>query len=272
MNLSGRRELWLVLAAAALFLALASFNAVHNAYPFFDDVEYLDLGNRIRAAGGPLQLWCDLWAGRFAESNRHPLYLALLGAFAHPDYSFHRQAQALTVALGLIALLSCWLMVRRHFGRAPAAATVLLLAAGKTFIECSSREWCEPLLVAFWALAIGAILDGADPAGPRSRWAWVRAGVWSGLAYLTKGTGIFIPVSLALTFLLRHRARALLDRRAWTFAAAFVLVASPLLVRNVRLYGSPLYNQNSRLLWIKLEQALDRVAAAPDGIILQDIA
>lgn len=266
------REAAVVACACALFLALAGAEAWRNAYPYFDDVGYLELGGQIRALGGPLGLLRELFAGsRYLESNRHPLFVALLSLFARPVRAYHREAQLLTLGLGVVALLSCWQVIRRHFGRWPAALAVLLLALGKTFENVASREWCEPLLVALWAQAVGAILDGLRT--PSRRGPWLRAGVWSGLAFLTKGTAIFLPVCVGLTFLLHERVRALRSPRAWGFAAAFLATASPLLVRNVRLFHSPLYQFNSRYVWIDrlpdfaevfAPHATDRL---PDGLL-----
>jgi len=107
--------------ACALFGLLAAIEAAAQTYPYFDDVAYLSAGNQIRALGGPPGLLRALFAGTFQESNRHPLYLALLSLVARPEPGYHRDAQALTVALGAVALLSCWWTARRHVGRAPAA-------------------------------------------------------------------------------------------------------------------------------------------------------
>ena len=242
-----RAEAGALFLACAVFLALASLRALDQTYPYFDDVAYLDLGNRIRALGGPLKLWGELFAGRFTEANRHPLYLALLSCFARPEPAFHRHAQALSVALGLVALLSCWWVARRHAGRGAAAVLALFLAANGTFIGVAGRETCEPLLVAIWAQAVGAILDGAR--SPRGL-AWWKAGFWAGLAFLTKGTGLFFPAVVGLTLLLDVGLRAVVDRRAWAFGIAYVVTSSPLWWRNWKVYGSPIYNTNSRYVWI----------------------
>lgn len=246
-GLAPRAEAGALLLACAVFLALASLRALDQTYPYFDDVAYLDLGNQVRALGGPWKLWGALFAGRFTEANRHPLYLALLSCFAKPDPAFHRQAQALSVALGLVALLSCWWVARRHLGRGAAAVLALFLAANGTFVAVAGRETCEPLLVAVWAQAVGAILDGAR--SPRGL-AWWRAGFWAGLAYLTKGTGLFFPAVVGLTLLLDVGLRALVDRRAWSFGIAYAAASAPLWWRNLRVYGSPIYNTNSRYVWI----------------------
>ena len=50
--------------------------------------------------------------------------------------------------------------------------------------------------------------------------------------------------------LLWRGPRALRDPYAWGMGVAFVAAASPLLVRNLRVYGSPLHHWNNRLVWI----------------------
>jgi 4-amino-4-deoxy-L-arabinose transferase-like glycosyltransferase len=244
-----------------VLVAVGSFKAAHHPYPYYDDPDFLDLGNQIRAAGGPLGLLRDLFAGRFTEANRHPLYLALVAVFARPDVRYHRDAQALSVALEVLAVLSCWWAARRHLGRGAAALLVVLFAGSGALAWTASRECSDTLLVAFWAQAVSSILDGALDrpfyAGPGARSddayarrAWLRAGVWSGLAYLAKGPGLFLPICLGLTLLLRDGLRPLREVRTWLFGGAFVLVSSPLWWRNLRVYGSPFYHDNGRLLWI----------------------
>ncbi len=244
------REALAVGGALALFLLLAALEARRFTYPIFDDVAYLDAGNQVRLLGGPLGLLRALLAGTFTEANRHPLYLGLLSLVARTAPGYHRDAQALTIGLGAVALLACWWTARRRLGPAPAAVLALLLATNRTFVACAAREGCEPVLVAAWAFAVGALLDGLDPGRPRRLGPWLRAGLWSGVAYLAKGTGMFLPSSLALTFLVVERRRALSDRRAYVYAAGFLAAAAPLLVRNVRLFGSPFHNVNLEFLWM----------------------
>jgi len=248
-RLSWRSEALLVGLACVLLLLLTALEARRQTYPYFDDVTYLRLGHEVRALGGPLGLLRALFGGTFEESNRHPLYLALLGLIARPVPAYHREAQALTAALGLLALLTCFWTVRRQLGAAPAALVALLLSVSRTFVACSAREGCEPLLVVFWALAVGAVQDGLGEDGARRRLAFLRAGLYSGLAFLTKGTGLFLPASLALTFLVAEGLGAVKDLRAYAYAAGFLATASPLLVRNLRMFGSPFHNFNLGTLW-----------------------
>jgi 4-amino-4-deoxy-L-arabinose transferase-like glycosyltransferase len=252
-TLPARVEVAVVVASATLFAAVSWFKALRLPYPVFDDVEFLDQGNHLRLAGGPLFVVRGLFTGEFTESNRHPLYLMLLSLFARPEPSFHRAAQALAVALGVVALLTCWWVARRHVGATAAAVVAAALAGSGGLAWTACRECPDALLVTFWALSVGALLDGAreaDGGDPRARWAWLRAGLWAGLAYETKGPGLFMPICLGLALFARSQLRALRDLRAWAFAGGFAVLAAPLWWRNVKVFGSPTYNMNGKLFWI----------------------
>ncbi|MBX3440697.1 MAG: hypothetical protein KF861_24615, partial [Planctomycetaceae bacterium] len=68
--------------------------------PWDDDQgAFLITAMEVRDAGGPVGLLGDLFAGRFAEANRHPLYIALLSL--RPTVPFGR---GLSTALGLLTL------------------------------------------------------------------------------------------------------------------------------------------------------------------------
>jgi 4-amino-4-deoxy-L-arabinose transferase-like glycosyltransferase len=241
-----RSEAAWVLAALLLFLALAWHRALSHPFPFYDDVAYLATAHEIHELGGPIALAAKLYGGTFSEANRHPLYLAVLSLVAGDvGLAYHVRAQILTAALGALALLTLWWVVRRHFGPRTALVAIALFAVSDTLVENSARETCEPLLIALWALATSAILDGEK----RPAW-FVAAGALSGLAFLTKGTGISLPICFFFAMLAAHHARVFARWSFWGFYAAFTLTSSPLLVRNARMYGTPLYNLNSRWLWI----------------------
>lgn len=230
-----RERLW-VAGCVALFLLLACLRARDRVWPYFDDVAFLDAANQVHDAGGPMPLLKNLFAGRWTEDNRHPLYAGVLSLVAGRDPGFHPRSIILNILLGALALVACWWTVRKHAGPGAALVLAAFLACSETLVDYSARASAEPMLLLFWALALGAIRDGERR--------WPLAGVFIGLAYLTKAPGIF----LLFCFL----AAAVVWRkwRAWTALATFTVVASPLLVRNVRLFGSPLHSWNDRLLWI----------------------
>ena len=236
-----RRELGLLAACVAVFLALSLRRAGDHAYPYWDDVGFLELGNQVREMGGPLPLFEALFAGTWTEDNRNPLYPALLSLVAGRDPGYHTRAIALNLGLGVLALVAWWWFNRRHFGPRTALIVAAFFALSETTIEHASKETSEPLLLIFWALALERIFRG-----PRAWWA---AGVFAGLAQLTKGSGIFLVAILAVTLLLERGWKAVRDWRAWTMPAGFVVAALPLLWRNAVVFGTPLHHWNNRLLW-----------------------
>jgi len=245
LHLTRRREALVLFGCVALFLLLAGVRAWDHTHPYYDDVGFLDLANRVHELGGPLALLKALFSGAWIEDNRNPLYVAVLSLVAGRDHGFHTRGRILTIFIGVLALLVWWRTARKHAGPRAALVLAAFLSVSECFIDYAGRESAEPLLLLLWALAIGAILDGIER--PR-RWLW--AGFWAGLAQLDKGSGIFLVFCFAVALLLWRGPRALRDPCAWGMGAAFLAAASPLLVRSLRVYGSPLHHWNNRLVWI----------------------
>ncbi len=238
-----------------------------------DQVAFLNTAAEVADAGGPVRLIGDLFAGRFEEANRHPLYIALLSL--RPTVSFGR---GLSAAVGLTTLLLLTWLTARTRGTLIAGVVCLLLATNAAFCLFSTRVVCDVLMV-LWGGTVFLLASRAVEKD--SLLIDLSIGGLLGLAYLTKGTGLLMLVGailgrLSLRFLpsVVQSAASNLDAAApvrnWRGASEpedrqparrFVLsvslillgggiVASPLLVRNVRMYGTPLYNVNSWLLFV----------------------
>ncbi|MBC8114104.1 MAG: hypothetical protein H7062_06990, partial [Candidatus Saccharimonas sp.] len=77
--MSTRLAIGLVIAAGAAFLVIAShLGPLQGLENNSDQGAYLQTATEIQRDGGPLPLVGSLVTGRFAEANRHPLYLGLL--------------------------------------------------------------------------------------------------------------------------------------------------------------------------------------------------
>ena len=243
--LSRRTEALALAGCVALFLLLAGVRAWDHTHPYYDDVGFLDLANRVHDMGGPVALLKALYAGTWTEDNRNPLYVGVLSLVAGRDHGFHARGRILTIFIGVLALLAWWRVVRRHAGPAPALVVAAFLAMSETFVDYAGRESAEPLLLLLWALAVTTIVLGLE----RPLY-WLAAGAFAGLAQLDKGSGIFLVFCFGVALLLWRGPRALRDPYAWGMGFAFAAAASPLLVRNLRVYGSPLHHWNNRLVWI----------------------
>ena len=224
------------------------------------DIMERDTGNYISEALviqniGWAQFIPACWRGEYRIDNRHPLYLVLLSFLAKIDPEAFVRMKLMTWGIGFLMVAAFFGMAAHLYDWATATFSTLLLVLNAGFIRYSTMVTCEVLLVlcimASWYLTI---------VGFRRPVMWIGAGIASGLAFLTKGTGILVvPVFLVTTVFVYHGnlLRLLRNRYFWSFWIAFVLVSSPLLIRNAKVYGDPFYNFNRKLLWIDhLEEAL----------------
>ena len=102
-----------------------------------------------------------------------------------------------------------------------------LLAVGATLMTI------DPPLVLFWTAAMIAGWRAAQPTGRTSQWMW--AGLWMGLAFLSKYSALFQLVCWALFFCLWPPARQHLRRPGPWLAVSIVAVSTlPVLIWNAR--------------------------------------
>lgn len=246
-GLSFRNE---VLAAAAI-LALAALVrvgvAARNPMPAGDGVaSELEMArNLLDGRGWSTQrkwiLYDPSTAALRPEGNRQPAMSVLLAlAFLVSGVSF-RTAQAVSLLLGIGALLAAWWWARRTFGRAAALASLAWLSLDPVMIWFSTQPDSLLLFTALFFVIL-ASFSGSEPTIRVS----VLAGLLSGVSYLARTQGLVLGMSLGLWVLLRGGRGRL--ARAAVFSAAFTAVALPWFLRNADAFGTPLYSQNGQFL------------------------
>ena len=256
----GTRTQGMVLAAMALgcYTAVALKLIGNNEAPRDDQLRYLQLSGEIRRAGGVIGLCQGLWAGTYTEANQHPLYPVMLSLLPGSDHEpvgplapsvsgaaeLRRQfrwAKGLSFSLGLLLLVIISAMTTVRYGWLAGGGAAALLASNTTVGQSSSLVACEIVLtlcvLLAWFTASSRIMARPTRSG--------LVGVWLALAYLTKASALLLLVG----FVIWSLAVPSMRRWGWLAVLSFTIVASPLLVRNVRLFANPVYNFNTRFLF-----------------------
>lgn len=252
------RMAWVILGLILLSFLLSGLAGVNRQ----TDIDKLDTGRYLNAAldirdhGGALTFPRQCLRFEYREDVQQPLFHLLLAPLSGRDLAFFVRAKLLTLLTGLAALVALFLAARRaalNDGASPGDAeradavallACLLLSLSPDFLDHATFPACEPLfilwLVLAWSFGLRWLRD------EDSGWA---AGVAVGLAYLTKGSGLLL-LPLFILGALWKRFRLKTPMRPWGFVAAFVLVTSPLLLRNVIGYGNPFHDPNSSWMWV----------------------
>lgn len=262
-----RAGLWMMFAGFATYVVLVVICLPRQIPPQGNDQgAYLVLAREIDARGGLLHCLSDLFQGRFAEANRHPLYPLLLSYT--PTYESGKRLSAM---LGGITLCTLTTLIRRKLGYLVAGLFCVLLATNRAFLYFSTLVACEILLLLLagvaWLLCVsyGNVRQKSQPDGEATSQRDQRRemvplalqaaglGVVYGLMYLTKAHAVLFLAGFVLWIVVRQRRRMLEGKLLLTaglpFLVGFIVVASPLLVRNVVRYGQPLFNVNGYLLF-----------------------
>jgi hypothetical protein len=240
-----RSQLGFIGAAVVCHVVCGVFLARANAVPRDDQADYLLVALKATEFhDGPVWMWAALYGGEFREDNRHPLYVALLAV--NRTFVF---GKLLSLAFGSATVWLLGFSVAQRFGGSAGALAAWLLALNAAWWEASSLVACETLLTLLVFVAWLRLADGrVSPP-----WDAAAGGAWFALAYLTKASAAFLffiwIVGLWLQPSRRNLAIGVLA------IGAFVAVASPLLTRNLRVFGNPLHSFNNKLLFAESYEA-----------------
>lgn len=216
--------------SAVLILTLGHYT------PQVDSAEYENIARAIVNGHGIATTAFDPLTGRLLiapDSFRSPLYpIVLSPAFAIGGLQL---ARLWTAALGAVAAMLLFAVVRELWGRRPALAAAALAAIYPPLVICSVGLLTEPLFLCFELLALlGLLRFRRQPLGL----GWpVAIGVSAGLAALTRSNGLLIPfvAMLGLWFACNNRRRATAAAAVSLAAAALTMI--PWIVRNELVLG-----------------------------------
>jgi hypothetical protein len=178
-----------------------------------------------------------------SDGYHHPLLAALVAPFAEKDLLYFAKAKLVNVATGAVAF---WVIAWIGFSLVGPTPTFLALIATSPGLSNKSAEFtAEPLMLLLIPLTFYFLVRGFE----RPSY-WGLAGVTAGLAYLAKGSGLLLPMAYTLTVLI-GAPKLFLRRYFLLFPLTFVLVASPLLIYNWQVFGSPTFNYNTaHVIWL----------------------
>ena len=273
---ASHRIAWLVILVSwcCFILIVMQFWKVHTDPTSNDPAAFLRYAKEVQESGGVTTLLSQLFQGTYKEANQHPLFTALLSW--GPTFS---QGKLLSLAIGTVTLILVTLWTAHHWNLTIAAIVSVLLATNSAFCDTSALVTCEGLLTLFisltWLLLASTSLANSKPDSElppvtsKNAGLYLATGTLLGLAFLTKGTGpLFLLITLLwiLTchFYGRRQQPSLTAPFPWKPLAmillAWVLIASPLLTRNLRMFGNPIYNDNSYFLFLDQFEDLPQLA------------
>lgn len=227
----------LVLAAS---LVVRSNVALKHRFPEGDEGPWLRLATR---AFTPQFMTSnviehDLYPRRslpHPEDNRSPLYPLLIAPvilLSHDPF-----------AAGQIVNCACWILtcvivgwgVFTTFGALAALLTLLFMAVSPLLIIQTAHIYPDILVACgFWFF----VFNGAQIM--KSRRSALGFGVLLGLLFLLKTSAVFL-LPAVLFYFLKYDKTPFVKIKALLFSAGFLCLAIPWMVKNILIFGSPLY-------------------------------
>ncbi|MGZ8549222.1 MAG: glycosyltransferase family 39 protein, partial [Chitinophagaceae bacterium] len=229
-----------------LLLGLKQIN--QSNHPSFEDTgTYLEGALLIKENGGIGNFINLCLSGKYKVAEQHPLYFMILSPFASRNLSFFPTAQFITLSIGLIGIVCLFFISKRFFdGIVPFLATFLLSLNG-SFLLRSSNVAVETVLILLILISWYFMVRGVD----KERY-WLLSGLAGGLAYMTKGSGLFLIPIFIIATVFTQGIKVVKRREYYLFFLMFLIPCLPWIIRNIIVYGKPIYEGiNSHALWLE---------------------
>ena len=200
----------------------------------------LNSNSNAQDQGGYLSMGIELReSARLSDGIRGPLYSAILSPFASKDWSYFTWSKYMTFGLGMLSVLILFIGAARLFNWKTALVASSLWAININLIQYSIFVLPESLLLLLFMLAWFSMVFALRR---EKTTYWVLAGLFAGLAYLTKGTGQLLVMVFALSAILVRGVSVLKGKNFWLLIAAYCVIASPLWLYNLVSFGHPTFN------------------------------
>ena len=188
----------MIVLICVVFLIQGLIELNRNSHPNDMDTHlYLADSIHIKDNGGILNFLSFAISGNYKEADRHPAYLLYLSLFASRKLIFYPIAKLMTLACGLVFVLTAYFIIRKQFGDGAATIAVFLLVFNKDIIHLSSMVVSTIPYALFMILSWHYITSGFNKNS-----LWITGGIMTGLAYMTKGSALFIIFAFIITILI----------------------------------------------------------------------
>ena len=243
MNGRGRPHCVEVAALTIVILAGVGLRLLyvhHEVIVFPDEGSYLELAANLRDGRGFVTDWKWYHWNRaitHPEDTRQPGLPMLIAGVEKALPRGHDRAagQAVAFTAGIAVIVAAWAYGRALFGIGAGLVAALLVAIEPRMAEFSSQAMTE-MPAALGVLGVALLLQGRRAPSPVRL---VAAGSLLSLTYLARANASWLLVAL-----LAALAFGPPPQRRWHWAlpfVAFLVVASPWLIRNQLEFGQPLH-------------------------------
>lgn len=256
---SHKRETEILFLAIVLLMAflLRLFFQQYNTTFEPDEAEYSQIAQNIAEGRGFTNNYVHFLFLKQQiprpETYHNPLFpytIALFyGLFGVSAFS----AKLVSVFFGTILVISTYLLARKLFGQKAARISALLTAFQAFLVFYSTQALTQMLFISIVMLAV-LFLHKSMVQGKTSH--YLISGILLGIGYLVRAEAVIFLASFYIARFLLYRKQAI-GKNALLLLAVFLLIISPLLIRNFYVTENLFYSEKAYLTGVAWEDKSD---------------